>query len=313
MKKPDVSVIIPTYNRARLIGKAVRSVLQQTYQDFEIIIVDDASTDNTDQIIKSCDDARIIYMKHKINRGASAARNTGIKNSRGKYIAFLDSDDEWLPQKLEKQIAVFDRSSNTVGAIYCFCYIENGLLGFTPSKKIWSDSKRGDVYNSLLKGWCPPSTSLFILSAKVIIESGLFDEDFPSFQDYDLWVRVSEKYDFDCAEEYLAVKHQHSDGQLTTDLRVRIKGLELFLDKWGDVIKKEAGERAYDNIRKRKYLSAIYGSAVFSLKKAALRNCNRLSKVRMFPLKDLIRVPLVLFGGAKFLHFLEYIWHRLIS
>ncbi len=269
MKKPTVSVIIPTYNRARLICKAVRSALRQTYRDFEIIVVDDASTDNTEQIIKSFDDSRIIYMKHKNNRGASAARNTGIKNSRGKYIAFLDSDDEWMPQKLEKQIAVFGRSSNTVGAVYCLCYIKNGVLGFRPYKKIWRDSKRGGVYNSLLKGWCPPTTSLFMLPVEVIMESGLFDEDFPSFQDYDLWVRVSKKYDFDFVEEYLAVKHLHSENQLTADLKLRIKGLKLFLDKWGDFIKKEAGEQVYNNI-KRKYLAAICKDAVISLVKKSI-------------------------------------------
>ena len=312
MVKPKVSVVIPTYNRARRVSEAIRSVLRQTYRDFEIVVVDDASTDNTEQIIKSFRDSRIVYIKHKNNRGASAARNTGIKNSRGKYIAFLDSDDEWLPQKLEKQIAVFEKSSDSVGAVYCLCYIENEVLSFAPDKRIWKDSKRGSVYKSLLRGWCPPSTSLFMLSAEVITESGLFDEGFPSFQDYDLWVRVSKKYNFDFAEEYLAVKHQHTDGQITTNLKFRIRGLEMFLDKWGEIIKKEAGVRAYNNIKKRKYLSAVYGNAVVSLKKAALRSCGRLSEVGAFSVKDLIRVPLVLFGGAKLLDFLGYIWHRLI-
>ncbi len=112
---PTVSVIIPTYNRANLVSRAIKSVLNQTYQDFEIIVVDDCSEDNTEEIVKSFNDSRIRYIKHKKNKGGSAARNTGIKRARGKYIAFLDDDDEWLPSKLEKQIMLFEKLSKHYG------------------------------------------------------------------------------------------------------------------------------------------------------------------------------------------------------
>ena len=110
-KNPTVSIIIPTYNRAHLIGRAIQSVLNQTYQNFEIIVVDDGSTDNTEEMIKEFQkhDKRIKYIRHEKNRGGAAARNTGIKVARGEYIAFQDSDDEWLPEKLEKQMDVFQR------------------------------------------------------------------------------------------------------------------------------------------------------------------------------------------------------------
>jgi len=103
IKNPTISVIIPTYNRANFIDVAIKSVLNQSYQDFEIIIVDDGSTDNTEEIVKNFNDFRINYFFHKFNQGISAARNTGIKACQGKYIAFLDSDDEWLPEKLDKK------------------------------------------------------------------------------------------------------------------------------------------------------------------------------------------------------------------
>ena len=97
--KPLVSVILPTYNRARLVSRSINSVLKQTYNNFELIIIDDGSTDNTKQIINSFNDNRIVYLKHNHNKHASAARNTGIAKSKGELIAFLDDDDQWLPKK----------------------------------------------------------------------------------------------------------------------------------------------------------------------------------------------------------------------
>lgn len=116
---PTVSVIIPTYNRAHLVARAIQSVLNQTYQDFEIIIVDDASTDNTEEVVKSFNDKRVGYMQLNENSGTSAVpRNTAIKTARGKYIAFQDSDDEWLPEKLKKQVKVFKNVLAEVGIVY---------------------------------------------------------------------------------------------------------------------------------------------------------------------------------------------------
>ena len=119
-EKPTVSIIIPTYNRAHLIDRSIQSVLNQTYQDFELIVVDDGSTDNTEDIIRQFQekDKRIKYIKHDKNKGGSAARNTGIKNSRGEYIAFQDSDDEWFPEKLEKQIEIIECTDPKVGIVY---------------------------------------------------------------------------------------------------------------------------------------------------------------------------------------------------
>ena len=117
-----VSVIIPTYNRAACLKLALASVLNQTYQNFEIIVVDDASTDGTADVVRGFADARITYVRHDVNRGkvgaGAAARNSGIARAQGTYIAFLDDDDEWLPEKLARQVAVLDRGPRSVGAIY---------------------------------------------------------------------------------------------------------------------------------------------------------------------------------------------------
>ena len=117
---PKVSVVIPTHDRAHLVGRAIRSVLAQTFQDFEIIVVDDCSVDNTKEVVQSLADSRIRYLRHEINRGGSAARNTGIGAARGEWIAFLDSDDEWLPKKLEKQLEMgYTTDLSNVGAVIC--------------------------------------------------------------------------------------------------------------------------------------------------------------------------------------------------
>lgn len=117
---PTVSAIIPTYNRAHLVGRAIKSALAQTWQDLELIIVDDGSNDNTESLVNSFDDPRIRYIRHNVNRGVAAARNTGIKAAKGEYLAFLDSDDEWMTDKLERQLNVFKTSDLPhLGAVTC--------------------------------------------------------------------------------------------------------------------------------------------------------------------------------------------------
>src|SRR5258705_10332336 len=108
---PKVSVIIPTYNRAECLRSAITNVLNQTFQDFEIVVVDDSSQDHTREVVNSLDDKRIKYIRHERNKGVAAARNTGVSNAKGDYIAFLDDDDEWFPEKLKKQCAVLEASS----------------------------------------------------------------------------------------------------------------------------------------------------------------------------------------------------------
>src|ERR1017187_7936626 len=108
---PTVSVVIPTYNRARILPRAVKSVVSQTLEDWELLVVDDGSADDTEQVVAAFGDSRIHYIRHERNRGQSAAQNTGIRASRGTYVAFLDSDDEWLPEKLAKVVDCFQASA----------------------------------------------------------------------------------------------------------------------------------------------------------------------------------------------------------
>ena len=115
---PKVSVVVLTHNRPDMLCRAVSSILNQTFQDFEIVLVDDASTDNTPEVVRGLGDARIKYIRHKENRGEAAAANTGVTSSSGEYIAFLHDDDEWLPEKLGQQVRLLESSPPTVGAVY---------------------------------------------------------------------------------------------------------------------------------------------------------------------------------------------------
>ena len=227
---PKVSVIIPTYNRAILLGRAIESVLNQTFQDFELIIIDDGSTDNTDEVIKEFQkkDNRIVYLKHDKNRGGSAARNTGIKASRGEYIAFLDSDDEWLPEKLEKQINVFKKLSDNIGLVYSGYYevLEQNVEVLSKIIPIF----KGDIYKNILKSNILGSPTPLI--RKICFEkAGLFDETLLSCQDWDLWIRIAKYYKFDFLKEILAKYYIHGN-QISTNLNNKILSRKKIFEKY---------------------------------------------------------------------------------
>lgn len=230
MKNPTVSVIIPTYNRAHLVGRAIQSVLNQTYQDFEIIVIDDGSTDNTEDIIREFQktDKRIKYIKHEKNKGGSAARNTGIKAARGEYIAFQDSDDEWLPEKLEKQMRVFENAHPEVGVVYTgFLRIENDKENYIPSS--WVIKKEGNIHNELLKGNFVTTQSI-VARKECFEKAGIFDESLPRLQDWELVIRLSKCYNFKCIDEPLLTSPFTPDS-ISANNDALIKAAELILAK----------------------------------------------------------------------------------
>jgi glycosyltransferase involved in cell wall biosynthesis len=227
-KNPTVSVVIPTYNREQLIGRSIKSVLSQTYQDFEIIVVDDASTDNTKEVINSFNDDRIRYVRHKQNRGEATARNTGIKVARGEYIASQDSDDVWFPQKLAKQIELLQNTSPKVGVAYTgFWKIENNEKTYIPFS--WVNQKEGDIHRELLKGNFIGSPATLI-KKECFKKVGMFDERLFHLVDWEMWLRVSKYYHFKFIDEPLLVAHYDSDN-VSTNQNEFIKSQELILKK----------------------------------------------------------------------------------
>jgi glycosyltransferase involved in cell wall biosynthesis len=230
MTTPQVSVIIPTCNRARLLPVAIRSVLAQTFGNFELIIVDDASEDSIDDVVKAFQDRRVRWITHEERLGGGAARNTGIRNSGGEFVAFLDDDDEWYPQKLARQMALLLRSSPNVGGVYTGYEAIDRETGKLRARQI--PRYRGDLSSELLKTNCIGSTSSVLLRRQCLNDVGMFDESLPSFQDYDLWIRISRAYQFDSIAECLLKYYLHSNKIWTNPEAIRA-GLDILVERYG--------------------------------------------------------------------------------
>lgn len=195
MSNEKVSIILPTYNRAYILGKAVESVLNQTYPYFELVIVDDGSTDNTKELLSQYKDERIIYHYTKINQGAAAARNYGIEHSNYEYIAFEDSDDCWHKDKLEKQMALLSGSDSSYGFAYHKIAYDMGehRYAILPSESVPFEKKKDDIYAQLLNDNLVDCPSLLV-KRSCLDDVGLFDTSLRALEDYDLVLRLAKKY-----------------------------------------------------------------------------------------------------------------------
>ncbi len=216
-KYPLVSVIIPTYNRGWILKEAIESVLAQDFTDFELIVVDDGSTDNTSEILGEFEsDIRVI---RQTNTGVSAARNRGIQASVGRWIAFLDSDDLWLSQKLSHQV---DFLRSHADALICQTeeqWIRNGVR---VNPKVRHHKFSGLIFERSLE-LCLVSPSAVMISKDLFIEVGLFDESLPACEDYDLWLRVSCRFPVYLIETPLIIKRGGHADQLS-----RAPGLDKY-------------------------------------------------------------------------------------
>ncbi|CAB50071.1 glycosyltransferase family 2 protein [Pyrococcus abyssi] len=232
MSRPIVSVIIPTYNRANLLRRAIASVLNQKFKDFELIVVDDASTDNTPEVVESIEDGRIRYIRLKKNSGGPIARNIGIKKAKGRFIALLDDDDEWLPHRLEVQVRKFENLGKEFGVVYGgFYYVsqDGRILGKRLPKH------RGDIYSHLLKENFIGSPTLLI-RRECFKKAGLFDPRLSSSQDWDMWLRIARYYKFDYVDEIIAKYYVHGK-QISFNMKKYIPGRERLIRKHLDIWK----------------------------------------------------------------------------
>jgi glycosyltransferase involved in cell wall biosynthesis len=243
-KSPVVSVVIPTYNRAHILGRSLGSVLAQTFQDFEVIVVDDGSTDNSEEIVRSFSDARVRYLRHESNKGGSAARNTGIRAAKGQYVAFQDSDDEWLPEKLAIQLEAFKTSKlEHLGVVTCPLFgAHDGKLDETPRSK--GNSKDGWVYKDLLtrRFVVGVGTPTLLVRRDAITEANLFDESLPRDEDWDFVLRLSRDWQVQSVDAPLMIVHYRSGSSVSqsTDTRT-LEAAEWIISKYYNELAAEPG------------------------------------------------------------------------
>ena len=226
IQPPTVSVIIPTFNRAHTLPRAIKSVLAQSYQNFELIVIDDGSTDETASVFQDYPYVQYFYQK---NKGVSAARNHGLKIAQGKYICFLDSDDAWHKNKLEKQLNIFENDPELQACYTDETWIRNG--------KHFNQHKKHKKYS----GWifektiplCIISPTSIMLNKSVFSSIGDFDESLPACEDYDLWLRLSLHYPIHFIPEQLITKYGGHQDQLSRLYwgmdRFRVYALEKIL------------------------------------------------------------------------------------
>jgi glycosyltransferase involved in cell wall biosynthesis len=209
----QISVIIPTYNRRSLLARAINSVLEQSFKNFELIVIDDGSCDGTKELIEQQFSEKLIYFKQE-NRGVSNARNRGVEMSCGEWVAFLDSDDYWHPDKLKQQISFLQK---------------NVAIKALQTQEFWR--RKGKIVNPLQRyskpqGWifeeslkvCTISPSSLIISKTVFIDLGGFDEELKVCEDYDLWLRLTPNYRVELLEQSLITKTGGHPNQLSTSL-----------------------------------------------------------------------------------------------
>jgi len=226
--EPKVSVVIPTYNRGHLLRASVGSVLSQSFGDFEVIIVDDGSSDNTADIVKSIDDPRVRYISLDENRGAPFARNVGIDAARGEFVAFQDSDNEWKSKKLEKQMHAFANATGDVGVVYTGTWrFGKGHPYYLPHKTV--GCKQGDVHKELLNGnFVDLPTS--VVRKRCFNKSGVFDERLGRLQEWDLFIRISRYYRFVYLDEPLSLSYVQHDS-ISLDDDAFVQAMDLTLEK----------------------------------------------------------------------------------
>jgi len=225
---PIVSVIIPTYNRWPMVGEAIQSVLAQSYRAWELIVVNDGSTDDTSERL-ALYGSNIRYISRQ-RSGVAAARNHGIASATGWYVAFLDSDDLWMPRKLEVQTAFMEQHPNVQ-----ICQTEEIWMrrGVRVNPKAKHAKPSGDIFRSSLD-LCLVSPSAVMMTKRLFTESGGFDENFPVCEDYDLWLRISVRCSVPLIPVPLVVKRGGHSDQLSRSTwgmdRYRVLSLRKLLD-----------------------------------------------------------------------------------
>lgn len=229
ISKDIISIIIPTYNREKYILNSIKSVLNQTYNNIEIIVIDDCSTDNTKSEISKIKDRRIRYIKLNNNNGAAYARNFGIKLAKGKYISFQDSDDIYHYDKLKEQLSNLNRYKSDLDFCKISVTINNNTTYYVPDNITENKILNGDIYDELLCNGNFISTQS-ILVKKSFVEKYLFDIRFPRLQDFDLILRIIPNIKVSFTNKVLVSLYRQNDSISSSPIKLK-ESISLLLNK----------------------------------------------------------------------------------
>jgi glycosyltransferase involved in cell wall biosynthesis len=247
---PRVSVAISTWNRAHLVGRAIRSALAQTFEDFELLIVDDGSSDATPEVLAGVNDARLRRIRHERNYGISRTRNTALGLARGEWMAFLDDDNEWTPDYLERQLALA-ASRPGAGVVYCRACVRNARSGVETAEpgELW----QGEVFCHLVDGWTPFMSGALIRVSALAAAGGL-DETLRASEDRDLWMRLAQRTAFAGMPDVLLIRHMRHGVQLSFNPDFQGRDAAIADGKWRSAITAACGRKAYHRWRLRTLL-----------------------------------------------------------
>ena len=291
MTEELVSVVIPTYNRKK-VGETVKTVINQTYENLEIIVVDDCSETPAKKRLEDIEDDRLQVFRHEENKNGAAARNTGIRNAKGDYVAFLDDDDTWKEQKIERQINKLQEKGPSYGA--CYTWAESR---YNDRIEILRSQKEGDITGDVLLMNVDGSFgSTLTVESSIAKSIGGFDEGFDRHQDWEFLIRVLSETQICCVKEPLLIRDQR--GGLT-DTEVVIESKRKFLSKYSSQIK-DTGLVASKKIYARHYLEVA---------KIAMRNRDYLTGFRYYA-KAISNYP---FQNTKELAKPPYYFSRMIT
>ena len=231
----QVSVVIPTWNREKLVVEALQSARRQSLRPLEIVVVDDGSTDDTECVVthwkaEHADSALTVRFFSQKNQGANAARNRGILEAAGKYVAFLDSDDRWLPDKLKKQVSVLEKDE-LVGGVYCGLRtvdLDSGEL----APPVIRPYPCGNLLSQMLVHDVSSPTSCWMVRRSCFEKVGVFDCSLQARQDWDMWIRLSSKYDIGCVPEVLVEMGEHMGERVRSNPNREIGAHRAIFEKY---------------------------------------------------------------------------------
>lgn len=283
---PTVSVILPTHTRATLLKTAIASVLAQTYGDFELLVIDDASTDDTPAVLAQVPDARLRVVSTTAAHGDAAARNVGLAHAQGRYLAFLDDDDAWMPEKLAMQVATMETAPPALGGVCTGHYVVTGARDVPEQRQV--------------PAAVPLAHTNFIVTSSLLVRQtclrrvGRFDERMPTSSDYDMWLRIAQAgFTFGRLDAPLVAYRQHA-ASLTGNVAKMIQGKERLFAKH------DAHFRAFPQAYSRELLALgvlyCYAGQMGHGRRAFLR------AMRLYPwnLRHYYNFALSLTGAARF-------------